>query len=231
MAIFVLRKLCCVRRTKIKNLKAIHNRFLPKEIEIKLCSKNKDKKSESNSQPCSHSLCRPCGCVRRTKIKNLKAIHNDYNSTCPCCIPYWRRPPPVRNMHSVLKKASWCTRRVFRSPPCSKQASGVQKGYSVPEAPFYGAEQAMCTGKGLLVYRLKRRNAAPALRLVILRKTAICMLLLLPLNSRSQLWAATKPLQTTASRCKSPQTVMDSRKLPLNCRSQLWTTSDYRQLR
>ena len=54
------------------------------------------------------------------------------------CIPYRRRPPPVRNMRAVLKKASWGTRRAFRSPPCSKQASGVQKGYSVPETPFYG---------------------------------------------------------------------------------------------
>ena len=105
--------------------------------------------------------------------------------------------------------------------PCSKRLPMVRDAFS----------EALRAQNRLLVYRLKRRNAAPALRLVILRKTAICMLLLLPLNSRSQLWAATKPLQTTASRCKSPQTVMDSRKLPLNCRSQLWTTSDYRQLR
>ena len=59
------------------------------------------------------------------------------------CIPYRRKPPPVRNMRAVLKKASWGTRRVFRSPPCSKQASGVQKGYSVPETPFSGTGQAM----------------------------------------------------------------------------------------
>ena len=59
------------------------------------------------------------------------------------CIPYRRRPPPVRNMRTVLKKASYGTRRIFRSPPCSKQASVVQKGYSVPETPFYGTEQAM----------------------------------------------------------------------------------------
>ena len=43
---------------------------------IPLCSKNKDKKSESNSQhsfkPLQIGIC----CVRRTKIKNLKAIHN-----------------------------------------------------------------------------------------------------------------------------------------------------------
>ena len=43
---------------------------------VKLCSKNKDKKSESNSQLFSHSRIVEEGCVRRTKIKNLKAIHN-----------------------------------------------------------------------------------------------------------------------------------------------------------
>ena len=128
-------------------------------------------------------------------------------------IPYRRRPPPVRNMHSVLKKASWCTRRVFRSPPCSKQASGVQKGYSVPETPFSGTEQAMCAGKGLLVYRLKRRKAAQAPRSVILRKTAICMLLLLPLNSCRQLWAATKPLQIAADCRGLPQATANYAKL------------------
>ena len=140
-------------------------------------------------------------CVRRTKIKNLKAIHNSSRFNMSGCIPYRRRPPPVRNMRTVLKKASYGTRRVFRSSPCSKQASGVQKGYSVPETPFSGTEQAMCTGKDLLMYRMKRRKAASALRSVILRKTAICMLLLLPPNH-----------------CKPPP----------NRRSQLWTTSNYR---
>ena len=40
----------CVRRTKIKNLKAIHNIIPDKVAAAELCSKNKDKKSESNSQ-------------------------------------------------------------------------------------------------------------------------------------------------------------------------------------
>ena len=40
----------CVRRTKIKNLKAIHNRAALHLVPDALCSKNKDKKSESNSQ-------------------------------------------------------------------------------------------------------------------------------------------------------------------------------------
>ena len=140
------------------------------------------------------------------------------------CIPYRRKPPPVRNMRAVLKKASWCTRRVFRSPPCSKQASGVQKGYSVPETPSCGTEQAMCTGKGLLVYRLKRRKLAPALRSVILRKTAICMLLLLSLNSCRQL-AATKPLQIAADCHGLPQTTSNSAKLSQAAASYSQTTT------
>ena len=121
-----------------------------------LCSKNKDKKSESNSQREVLLDLFLDGCVRRTKIKNLKAIHNSSRFNMSGCIPYRIRPPPVRNMRAVLKKASWGTRRVFRSPPCSKQASGVQKGYSVPETPFSGTEQAMCTGNGLLCLSLKK---------------------------------------------------------------------------
>ena len=41
-----------------------------------LCLKNKDKKSESNSQQSSASIIDADSCVWRTKIKNLKAIHN-----------------------------------------------------------------------------------------------------------------------------------------------------------
>ena len=86
-----------------------------------LCSKNKDKKSESNSQRLQFNM--------------------------SGCIPYRRKPPPVRNMRAVLKKASYGTRRVFRSSPCSKQASGVQKGYSVPETPFSGTDKPCVPGK------------------------------------------------------------------------------------
>ena len=81
-------------------------------VAVTLCSKNKDKKSESNSQRLQFNM--------------------------SGCIPYRRRPPPVRNMRAVLKKASYGTRRIFRSPPCSKQASGVRKGNSVPETPSSG---------------------------------------------------------------------------------------------
>ena len=55
-----------------------------------------------------------------------------------CKTRYQKGPPTVRNMRAVLKKASYGTRRVFRSPPCSKQASVVRKEYSVPETPSYG---------------------------------------------------------------------------------------------
>ena len=129
---------------------------------IMLCSKNKDKKSESNSQlvPVQH---------------------------------VW--------LHSVPEKASSGTEYAYRAQKgFLRYATHFQKP-SVLKTGFCGTEgifgtrnpllwygQAMCTGKDLLMYRLKRRNAAPALRSVILRKTAICMLLLLPLNSRSQLW-------------------------------------------
>ena len=48
-------------------------------------------------------------------------------------IRYRRGPPMVRNMRAVLKKASWGTRRIFRSIRCKKQASTVRKRYSVPK--------------------------------------------------------------------------------------------------
>ena len=47
----------------------------------------------------------------------------------------------VRNMRAVLKKASWGTRRIFRSIRCKKQASTVRKGYSVPKTAFCGTRR------------------------------------------------------------------------------------------
>ena len=64
-----------------------------------------------------------------------------------CKIRYQKEPSPVPNMRAVLKKASYGTRRIFRSPPYSKQASVVQKGYSVPETPFYGTDKPCVPGK------------------------------------------------------------------------------------
>ena len=46
---------------------------------------------------------------------------------------YRKRPPMVRNMRAVLKKASYGTRRIFRGIRCKKQAPMVRKGYSVQE--------------------------------------------------------------------------------------------------
>ena len=103
---------------------------------------------------------------------------------------------------SVLKTGFWGTEGIF--------------GTGNPLL-WYG--QAMCTGKDLLMYRMKRRKAASALRSVILRKNghlyapvtaakqsqSAMDYLELPLNSCRQLWAATKPLQTTANHCKPPQ--------------------------
>ena len=153
-----------------------------------LCSKNKDKKSESNSQLVTVQH------VRLHSVPEKASSGTEYACRAQKGFLWYatRFQKP-----SVLKTGFWGTEGIFgtRNPLL-----------------WYG--QAMCTGKGLLVYRMKRRNAAQALRSVILRKTAICMLLLLPLNSCIQLWAATKPLQATASRCKSPQTVVDYLRLP-----------------
>ena len=167
---------------------------------IMLCSKNKDKKSESNSQRLQFNM--------------------------SGCIPYRRRPPPVRNMRTVLKKASYGTRRVFRSSPCSKQASGVQKGYSVPETPFSGTEQAMYrerppgvpteteeSGFGSEIGDFAKNGhlyapvtATKPLQTTTKSPQSAMDYLELPLNSCRQLWAATKPLQTATksqpSRCK-----------------------------
>ena len=56
-------------------------------------------------------------------------------------IRYRKQPPTVRNTHSVLKKASWGTRRIFGSIWCKKQAFLVREGYSVPETAFWCTER------------------------------------------------------------------------------------------
>gem|GEM_PF-2553698 len=56
-------------------------------------------------------------------------------------IRYRRGPPMVRNMRAVLKKASWGTRRIFRSIRCKKQASTVRKRYSVPKTVSSGTRR------------------------------------------------------------------------------------------
>ena len=46
---------------------------------------------------------------------------------------YQKRPPTVRNMRAVLKKASWGTRRIFRGVPCHKQPPAAPDASSVRE--------------------------------------------------------------------------------------------------
>ena len=84
-----------------------------------------------------------------------------------CKTRYQKGPPTVPNMRAVLKKASYGTRRVFRSPPCSKQASGVRKGYSVPETPSYGTRRVFRGAKqptpirAPLIYPIRPYPSAP----------------------------------------------------------------------
>ena len=61
----------------------------------------------------------------------------------PLCVRtrYQKRPPTVRNMRAVLKKASWGTRRIFGSIRCKKQASTVRKRYSVPKTGSSGTRR------------------------------------------------------------------------------------------
>ena len=100
----------CVQRTNIQNLKAIHNREVPRAnahrivfkeriykiwkqfttlgsvstLSSGLCSKNEYTKSESNSQRPPWGSWRPRNCVQRTNIQNLKAIHNSDIAGIPC---------------------------------------------------------------------------------------------------------------------------------------------------
>ena len=57
---------------------------------------------------------------------------------CRGGIRYQKRPPTVRNWHSVRKTASCGTRRIFRGIRCKKQASTVRKRYSVHRTGSYG---------------------------------------------------------------------------------------------
>ena len=59
--------------------------------------------------------------------------------------PYQKQASTVRNTHSVLKKASSGTRRIFRSIRCKKQAFPVRKGYSVRKTASWGTR---CVFKG-----------------------------------------------------------------------------------
>ena len=139
-------------------------------------------------------------------------------------------------MRAVLKKASWCTRRVFRSPPCSKQASGVQKGYSVPETPLSGTGQANVYRERPPDVPTEAEERGSGSEIGDFAKNGLCMLLLLPINSCRQLWLPPnrcKPLQTTANRhqiaadCHGlPQTTSNSAKLSQAAASYSQTTAE-----
>ena len=76
--------------------------------------------------------------------------------------PYQKQASTVRNTHSVLKKASCGTRRIFRSIRCKKQAFLVREGYSVPETAFSGTRRIFKGAlNSLLLHRMhfrKRKN-------------------------------------------------------------------------
>ena len=76
-------------------------------------------------------------------------------------IRYRKQPPMVRNTHSVLKKASYGTRRIFGSIRCKKQASTVRKRYSVQKTGSCGTEWVFkgtrCAEQAHMV-RLASRN-------------------------------------------------------------------------
>ena len=77
-------------------------------------------------------------------------------------IRYRKQASTVRNSHSVLKKASWGTRRIFRGIRCKKQASTVRKRYSVPETASSGTRRIFKGAlNSLLLHRMhfrKRKN-------------------------------------------------------------------------
>ena len=79
-----------------------------------------------------------------------------------CEIRYRRGASGVRNMHSVQKAGSWCTRGVFKGTRCKKQASTVPKGNSVLKKGFWCTEVIFGTGESLLVHRtqLQKRETA-----------------------------------------------------------------------
>ena len=86
--------------------------------------------------------CHPLSCAPDNQVRCVFGI-----------APYQKQASTVRNTHSVLKKASCGTRRIFRGVRCKKQASTVRKGYSVPETAFWCTERIF---KGALNSRLHR---------------------------------------------------------------------------
>ena len=60
--------------------------------------------------------------------------------------PYQKQASTVRNEHSVFKKASWGTRRIFRGIRFKKQAFPVRKGHSVRKTDSCGTRASSVRG-------------------------------------------------------------------------------------
>ena len=79
--------------------------------------------------------------------------------------PYQKPPSMVRNMHAVLKKASWGTRRIFISIRCKKQASTVRNTHSVLKKASSGTRRIF---RGIRC----KKQAFPVRKGYSVRKTA-----------------------------------------------------------
>ena len=122
------------------------------------------------------------------------------------CIPYRRRPPPVRNMRAVLKTGFCGTEGIFgtRNPLLWYGTSHVyrERPPDVPnetEESGFGSEIGDFAKNGHLYAPV---TATKPLQTTTKSPQSAMDYLELPLNSCRQLWAATKPLQTTANRHK-----------------------------
>ena len=94
----------------------------------------------------------PCLCVRTRYRKRPPGVRDAFSEAFGAKnrllgygrdIRYRKRPPTVRNTHSVLKMASWGTRRIFRSIRCKKTG-------------FSGTGEIFGTGNALLRYGMNR---------------------------------------------------------------------------
>ena len=68
--------------------------------------------------------------------------------------PYQKQASTVRNTHSVRKKASYGTRRIFSSIRCKKQAFPVRKGYSVRKTAYWGTRRIFKGPQNSQLHRL-----------------------------------------------------------------------------
>ena len=77
-------------------------------------------------------------------------------------IRYQKQTSTVRNTHSVFKKASWGTRRIFRGLPCQKQQLPTGRSFCARKSP-----RSLCSLRRPLPLLLRRHSVpetAPARR-------------------------------------------------------------------